>query len=98
VSVASLDAVDRGIPRRLSARHEDRFFDQGMVARLTDRVAVLLDGVELEVVASYDVEKGEIVRQRRDSSGRAIIDEMGTPAFETLKGVVEVRWSKGSAA
>lgn len=90
-----LDAVDKGIPRRLSARRDDRYFDQEMVARMSDRVAVLLDGVELAEVASWDVEKGEVIRRRRNHDGGFMLDETGTVTFERLTGRVEVRWLKG---
>lgn len=95
MSVASLDAVDRGIPRRLSARCDDRFFDQGMVARMHDRVSVFLDGVELPEVTSWDVDKGEIVRPIRDGDGTFVTDETGAHTFVRLKGAVEVRWIPG---
>lgn len=93
MTVATLDAVDKGIPRRLSARPGDRFFDPGMVARLDERIAVMLDGRELADVASWDVDKGEIVRILRRYDGTATLDESGAAATETRRDRVEVRWT-----
>jgi hypothetical protein len=90
-----MDAVDRGIPRRFSCRPHDPFFDQGLVARMSDRVAVLLDGVELAEVTSWDVDKGEIVRRARRPDGNFMLDERGACTFERLNGAVEVRWLPG---
>lgn len=96
MSAARLDAVDEGLPRRLSTLSGDLHYDEG-AKRLSDRIAVMLDGVELDEVSSYDADSGRIVRRRRHHDGSLVLEE-GVPTFETLKGVVEVRWSKGSAA
>lgn len=97
MSASRLDAVDRGLPRRLSVLPSDRHYDDG-AKRLSDRIAVVLDGVELEEICSYDVDKGEVVRRRRTGSGSFILDERGIPTLERLGGHVEVRWSKETAA
>jgi hypothetical protein len=92
MSSVRLDAVDRGLPRRLSTNPEDRSYDEA-ATRLSDRISIMLDGVELPEVASYDVDKGFITRRiRRD--GAFILDGKGVPAHETLRGSVEVRWIK----
>lgn len=97
MTAARIDAVDKGLPRQLSARSGDRSFDAGAV-RLSDKIAVLLDGRELAEVTAYDADNGQIIRRRRNRDGKLILDERGVPKFETLYGNVEVRWSKGSAA
>jgi hypothetical protein len=75
MSAARLHAVDRGIPRRLSVRKSDRFHDPEIVARLNDKVAVLLDGRELPEVTSWDVDSGEITRRYRNHDGEFMRDE-----------------------
>jgi hypothetical protein len=95
VSAARIDAVDKGLPRRLSTRSCDRDFDEA-AGRLSDRIAVMLDGVELAEVAAYDADNGRIVRRKRGKDNSLILDEQGVPSFEVLTGEVEVRWSKGS--
>jgi hypothetical protein len=94
VSAARLHAVDRGIPRRLSVRKSDRFHDPEIVARLDDKVAVLLDGRELPEVTSWDVDAGEITRRVRRDDGSFIFDTDGVPALEVMSGSVEVRWKE----
>lgn len=98
MSVASFAAVDRGIPRKFSARVADRHYDPKILRYLNEKgVDVLVDGVVLADAASWDVDGGTVTRQRRRSDGSLILS-FGTPTFETLKGEVEVRWRKGSAA
>jgi hypothetical protein len=97
VSAARLDAVDRGLPRRLSTCADDPAYDE-RAARLSDRIAVFLDGVELQEVASWDVDRGSVTRKIRREDGRPLCDEKGHPAYETLGGHVEVRWLKESVA
>lgn len=97
MSINRLDAVDSGLPRRLSVLSTDPHYDQA-AKRLSDKIAVVLDGVELEEVCSYDVDKGEVVRRRRTSGGAFILDNQGIPTVERLGGHVEVRWSKEPAA
>ena len=98
MSTARLDAVDRGIPRRLSVRKQDRFYDGEVAARLSDRIAVILNGNELPEVASWDVDKGEILGRVRRKDGSFILDGDGVPTLELMRGEVEVRWKKESAA
>jgi len=90
--------VDAGLPAKLSARQGNRFYSDRAVP-LSDKIDVILDGVVLEHATSWDVEAGEIVRHRRDKDG-AMILEKGAPTFETLRGIVEVRWRReeGDAA
>jgi hypothetical protein len=85
----------------------DRRIDTGLPARfhwsdpkcdaLSGMVDVLLDGVVLDEVASWDVGKGEITRKCRDSAGRLILGDDRAPTYETLRGLVEVRWVKDGA-
>jgi hypothetical protein len=94
MSAARLHAVDRGIPRRLSVRKSDRFHDPEIVARLNDKVAVLLDGRELPEVTSWDVDKGVVTRRYRNHDGEFVRDEAGIPLLERVTGSVEVRWKE----
>ncbi|MEO6360251.1 MAG: hypothetical protein ABIO43_06725, partial [Sphingomicrobium sp.] len=98
MSAVSISAVDAGLPRTLSVRRDDPAFDKA-AHRLTDRIDVLLNGQVLPEVASYDVDARTIVRVRRHDDGRPVLDESGLPRHETLRGDVEVRWTKpeGSA-
>jgi hypothetical protein len=88
--------VDHGLPERLSARQGDAHFDK-KAEQLSERIDVLLNGKLLGEVASYDVPEGLITRQLRDKHGKPILDEAGRPAFELLRGVIEVRWVKSEA-
>lgn len=97
MSASRLDAVDRGLPRRLSVCSSDPGYDAN-AKKLSDRIAVFLDGVELPEVASYDVDRGMVTRRVRRADNSFILDEQGVPALEVLGGHVEVRWSKESAA
>lgn len=98
MTVARFAQVDRGVPRRFSACKSDRFFDSQMLTYLSDKgVDVLLDGTVLEEATSWDVDAGTVTRHRRHSDGSLALQE-GAPTFETLKGEVEVRWSKETAA
>lgn len=91
-----LDAVDAGLPRRVSTRPNDPHFDK-LACRLSDRIAVLLDGCELEDVASWDVDACEVVRVKLRRDGSVLTDEAGLPTYERLRGIVEVRWAKVTA-
>lgn len=96
MSTARLDAVDPGVPRRLSVRRGDPHFDDRAL-RLSDRIAVYLDGVELPEVSAWDVDKGLVIRRKHHADGTLVLSG-GVPVHEELGGHVEVRWSKGSAA
>lgn len=89
-------SVDKGLPVRLSACRDDRHWDAKAVA-LSDRIDVLLNGVTLDEIESYDVEAGEVFVCVHDESGRAIVDARGLPATNKRKGRVEVRWRCGEA-
>lgn len=95
---AAFARVDRGIPRRLSTRSGDRFYDSEVIGQLSDRIAVLFNGQELPEVAAYDVDQGMIIRRRRNSDGTLILDGEGVPSVESLKGEVEVRWKRETVA
>lgn len=82
--------VDLGLPERLSARRGDRHYDP-RAEEMSGRLDVYLDGRLLGEIVSYDTEKGEVVRQCRDSEGRPIL-RGEKPKFEALQGLVEVRW------
>jgi hypothetical protein len=97
VSTTRIDAVSQGLPRRLSLRKGERGYDPN-AHKLSDRIAVLMNGEELPECTSYDVDAGEVMRRCRRADGSFILDAEGVPALEVLKGIVEVRWSKGSAA
>jgi hypothetical protein len=97
MSTARLNAVDKGLPRRLSLHRNDPHYDP-KAERLSDRVAVLIDGVELAECASWDVDKGVVTRRYRNHDGHFVFDDQGLPRLETLKGEVEVRWAKESVA
>lgn len=57
------------------------------------RLRVFLDGVEQKMVMSYDIERGQVVRQKPGPDGGPIPDETGeSVAVETLEGVVTVEW------
>lgn len=90
------DAVDPGLPRKLSTRPDDKSFDKAAM-RLSDRVDVLLDGTILPEVAAWDADKGEVIRRRRYRDGTLVLGKGGIPEHETLRGLVEVRWRKGAA-
>jgi hypothetical protein len=94
VSLARFAAVDRGIPRKFSARPSERLYNPQILGYLSERgVDVLVDGKLLDDAASWDVDAGTVTRQRRDKNGELILSE-AAPTFETLEGEVEVRWSK----
>lgn len=95
MTVARLDAVDAGLPRAISLFQRDRCFDEN-ATRLSDRITVRLDGVELDEVTSYDVDLGKVVRRKRRQDGSFILSQ-GEPTYEELGGEVEVRWKAGAA-
>lgn len=88
----SRDFVDKGLPRRLSARKGDPHYD-GRAEALSDKVDVILDGEVLAEVTSCDVDIGRIERRARGENGQLILDR-GVPTFETSYGHVEVRWRR----
>ena len=98
MSAARLNAVDEGLPRRLSVVRSFPNYDHEAKHRLSGRISIYLDGKELAEVAAWDVDEGWIARNRRYRDGALTLDSEGLPVIETLRGVVEVRWSKGSAA
>jgi hypothetical protein len=97
VTGAAFAQVDRGIPRKLSTKPGDRFYDAEVIGKLSDKIAVLFNGQELPEVASYDVDEGRVTRRRR-REGCYVLDEQGVPTLETLRGEVEVRWKRESVA
>jgi hypothetical protein len=85
------ERVDSGLPLRLSWRDVN-------AGALSDLVNVFVNGVLLDEVASWDVAKSEVTRRARDANGRLILGDDRAPTFETLRGLVEVRWSNRGAA
>ena len=98
MSSAVLNAVDEGLPRRISVVRSLPHFDHAAKDSLSGRVSVYLDGKELPEVAAWDVDEGWIARNRKNRDGSFVLDGDCAPVLEKLKGRVEVRWSKGSAA
>lgn len=89
--------VDAGLPLCASVRPSDPNFDP-QVRGLSERIDVIVDGVTLDDCASWDAKAGWVTRQARSARGELILDERGTPTFETLRGAVEIRWIKEPAA
>lgn len=91
--------VDKGLPLRLSACKDDKHWN-AKASALSDRIDVVLDGVTLDEIESYDIEAGEVFVFARHDSGKPIVDAQGRPASTSRKGCVEVRWRRavGDAA
>jgi hypothetical protein len=99
MTVARFAQVDRGIPRKFSARRGDvGLYDPKMLSYLSDKgVDVFLNGKLLEHVAAWDCDGGFVIRHKHNADGSLCLEDRA-PAFETLRGEIEVRWSEGSAA
>ena len=97
MSVARLNAVDEGLPRSVSVLRSHPNYDH-RAESLSSRISVYIDGLELPEVAVWDVDAGWVIRNRRYKNGAPALDGDGLPILETLRGTVEVRWSRGSAA
>lgn len=92
---ALADAVDSGLPRRLSCRKGAACYDDKAQA-LSERVDIFLDGRLLEHASAWDVDGHFVERQRRHDDGRLILDR-GAPTFEIVYGQVEIRWARGAS-
>lgn len=95
MSGADLTSVPKSLPRQLSVLRGAPHYDP-KAKELSGKIDVLLDGKVLPEVASYDVDNGEIIRNRRYKDGGLVISQ-GQPVLDRLTGRVEVRW-KDSAA
>ena len=85
--IAKSDLVDSGLPLRFH-------WSDPKCQALSGMVDVIVDGVVLDEAATWDVVAGTVTRKRRDVAGTLILGDHGAPTYETLKGVVEVRWVK----